>query len=238
MCCESDLSAVVTAASTHIVAQRSETRDSSSDDARALTSSASASPLDLPVVLYEIFRHFNARTLARASCVNGLWRETAQRLTSNAGAFSTHFTAHSTFAECLLDVASHIDTLLRAPAALLRPTVLLISHNHDDDVDVVTSFCRKILSNCIAIFCHSEEGVGIVGKDGRVFESDDKFVVTTLVIPRLNNLSVQLFGLNGFESPEKFTENAIRTLFPINNDQIRSGKQELVSLFPGGVIDA
>ena len=218
MYCQSGPSVVVTAASTHIVAQSSETRDSSSDNARANTitsASTSASPLDLPVVLYEIFRHCNARTLARASCVNRLWRETARRVTSNAvRAFSSHFTARSTYAECLLDVASHIETLQRAPAALL----LFISQNddHDDDdyVDVVTSFCRKIIpSNCVAIFCHNRD-VGVICKDGRVFQSDDKqpVVVTTLVIPRLNNMSVQLLGLNGHESLEKFTENAIRRL--------------------------
>ena len=218
---------------------RRETRPSHDDDARAITmtSSASASPLDLPVVLYEIFRHCNARTLARASCVNRLWRETARRVTSNAvRAFSTHFTARSTYAECLLDVASHIDTLQRAPAALL----LFISQNDDDyDVDVVTSFCRRIPSNCIAMFCDNER-VGVIGKDGRVFESDDKqpVVVTTLVIPRLNNMSVQLLGLNVFESPEKFTENAIRSLFASSNDRSRQRpEQEVVNLFPGGVID-
>ena len=203
-----------------------------------MTSSASASPLDLPVVLYEIFRHCNARTLARASCVNRLWRETAQRVTSNAvRAFSTHFTARSTYAECLLDVASHIDTLQRAPAALL---LFISQDDDDDDVDVVTSFCSRIPSNCIAIFCHNEE-VGVIGKDGRVFESDDKqpVVVTTLVVPRLNNMSVQLLGLNGYESPKKFTENAIRSLFASSNvdRSRRRPKQELVNLFPGGVID-
>ena len=209
---------------------------------QTMTTSASASPLDFPVVLYEIFRHCNARTLARASCVSRLWRETARRVTSNAvRAFSTHFTARSTYAECLLDVASHIDTLQRAPAALLQ----FYSLDYDDhsDLDVVTSFCRRMPSNCIAIFCRNE-GVGVIGKDGRVFESDDKqpVVVTTLVIPRLNNVSVQLLGLNGFESSEKFTGNAIRRLFASSNveyqfESRRIPKQELVSFFPGGVID-
>ena len=204
---------------------------------QTMTTSASASPLDFPVVLYEIFRHCNARTLARASCVSRLWRETARRVTSNAvRAFSTHFTARSTYAECLLDVASHIDTLQRAPAALLQ----FYSLDYDDhsDLDVVTSFCRRMPSNCIAIFCRNE-GVGVIGKDGRVFESDDKqpVVVTTLVIPRLNNMSVQLLGLNGFESSEKFTGNAIRRLFASSNveyqfESRRIPKQELVSFFP------
>ena len=104
----------------------------------------------------------------------------------------------------------------------------------------MTSLCPRIPSNCIAIFCHNQE-VGVIGKDGRVFEADDKqpIVVTTLVIPRFNNMSVQLLGLNGFESPEKFTENAIRSLFARSNVDRSRGrpKQEVVNLFPGGVID-
>ena len=105
----------------------------------------------------------------------------------------------------------------------------------------MTSFCRRIIpSNCVAIFCHNRD-VGVIGKDGRVFQSDDKqpVVVTTLVIPRLNNMSVQLLGLNGYESLEKFTENAIRRLFAFSSfvDRSRRPKQELVNLFPSGVID-
>ena len=103
----------------------------------------------------------------------------------------------------------------------------------------MTSFCRRIPSNCVAIFCHNQD-VGVIGKDGRVFKSDDKqpVVVTTLVIPQLSNMSVQLLGLNGMESPKKFTENAIRSLFASRNvDRSRRPKQELVNLFPGGVID-
>ena len=160
-------------------------------------------------------------------------------MTNAVRAFSTHVSARATYAECLLDVASHIDTLQRAPAALL----LFISHyDHDYSVvDEVTSFCPRIPSNWIAIFCRNEE-VGVIGKDGRVFESDDKqpVVVTTLVIPRLNDMSVQLLGLNGLESPEKFTENAIRRLFASSNVEFeicRIPKQEVVNLFPGGVID-
>ena len=101
VCCEGGPSVVVTAASTHIVAQRSETtqtRDSSSDDARALdtmTSSASASPLDLPVVLYEVFRHCNARqSELRQSPIarNGSTRDvkrTLLRVRRTPNAFST-----------------------------------------------------------------------------------------------------------------------------------------------------